>query len=204
FFAMPAVLAPTAEVTANYSWFTGREVVPEWMRNSRSPLNQFTPRTDPIWGHAVAQALTATIGWAFDDREFSPMMTEHWIRQMTGGGSHTISGILTSIYDGVTGDPWKALMENPLNPIAAVSGQREFGQAFSTDRLYALNSRLTRYKDSLSPEESALRPIISAARDQIGVLNDLRRRGILERTEADRRAAEIARRALKTYEENVR
>ena len=73
FAVVPAFVGPTVEVVTNYDFFTQREVVPNWMKRTRLPEDQYTSYTT-----GLAKAFGQSLG-------VSPAKIEHWIDGHTGG-----------------------------------------------------------------------------------------------------------------------
>jgi hypothetical protein len=186
---IPAFMRPFVEVASNHDFFTGRDIVPDWLQRSRLPKDQHSAYTR--WFGNFGAAVARSMG--FDP---SPMMVEHFIEGMTGGMAGRLSDSVTTAGGATTLYKSGDLRDMPV--LGTLFRQGDFEQSRSVQRIFDLDAEFTQKAGSgeLPTEEFGNRRAVSAAKDQIADLKAAARNGTMRRDEADRRAAEIARSTL--------
>lgn len=183
---IPAIMKPIVEGVTNHDFFTGRQITPEWIGRSREPKDQRTAYTR--WFGDVGAAVARVFGL-----DPSPMLMEHLLDAYTGGMAGRLSDSVTSA-GGVT-----SLLEGEgprdMPIVGTLFRQGSFEQSRSVQAIFDLDSEFTQRAGShdLTAQEKTHRRIISRAKDEIAGLKAAARSGTMDRSEADRRAAEIAR-----------
>jgi hypothetical protein len=186
---IPAIMKPLVEVATNHDFFTGRDVVPEWLQASRMPEDQRTAYTR--WFGDVGAGMARALGM-----DPSPMVVEHLVDAYTGGMAGRLSDSLSSA--GGVASIFSGQGPRDLPVVGTLFRQGAFEQSRSVQRIFDLDAEFTRMagSDQLEPEQKAARRQVSQAKDQIADLKAQARAGTISRAEADQRAMEIARETL--------
>ncbi len=77
-FALPAFMLPLFENAANFSFFKGRQLVPDWMEKTRLPVDQFDSYTKG-WAKWASRAIDDAFGIGI-----SPIKLENLVNQSLG------------------------------------------------------------------------------------------------------------------------
>lgn len=186
---IPAVLKPFVEIASNYDFFTRRQIVPEWLEGSRAPKDQLTAYTRYIGraGAGVARAM------GFDP---SPMVVEHFVDSMTGGMAGRLEDSLATAGGATSALKGEGLRDVPV--VGTLFRQREFEQSRSVQEIFDLEKSFAQKAGSgeLTGREKNHRTMVNRAKDRIAKLKADARDGRLARSDADKRAASIARETL--------
>ncbi len=174
---IPAFLRPIVEVTANYDFFRGRQLTPEWIERTQKPSEQST-----FYTTATARILSQAVNGALSPIE---------IEQLLGGYT---AGFGTSAMRSM--DEIAGLKEHPLGmpmPWSRFFKQTEHGQSAFVTQLYDLSRDLDQRRDELTSQEQGLRRRVNAAKRRISSLRKSSRSGTMPRSQAERQAFELAR-----------
>ena len=182
---LPALIQPAAEVTANYSTFGDRPIVPTWMDRSRMPKDQFSAYT------------THTARWLGELFNVSPMKIEHLISGYSGGALLDIMRTL---------DFANNARETEVPVVGSFVKQKEHKQSRWVKDLYDLDREISqaRGSDELSSLHKGFRDRVRKAKDRINALKKSSESGKIEARVANRRSYEIARQLMRQYEKAKR
>jgi hypothetical protein len=189
---MPAFAGPLLESAINYSFFYGREIIPDWMEDNRLPKDRFFSYTTE-----TAKGLGAFFG-------VSPAKIEYWLSQQTGGlGLKFMRALdfLTQTESYTRAQPSAAL---GLGFGRFLSRQHQRSKVVETIRELEAELKQKAGSGEITDEELGMQAAVNAARQQITELNRLRQEGLITREEADRQAYEIAAPVVRQYREEVR
>ncbi len=183
---MPAFAGPTMEAAINYSFFYGREIVPDWMEENRLPKDRFFSYTTE-----TAKGLGAFLG-------VSPAKIEYWLSQQTGGLGLKFMRTLDWI---TQTESYTREQPSAIVPIASrfLSRQHQRSKAVETVRNLEAELKQKAGSGDITSAESSMQPAINRARQQITEVNRQRQAGTLTREEADRRSFEIAQPIVEQY-----
>ena len=173
---MPAFLRPLVETTANYDFFRGRPLTPEWIARSQKSENQST-----FYTTATARLLSGAINGAL-----SPIEIEALLGGYTAGAG--VSAMRAA-------DEIAGLKDHPLGlpmPWTRFFQQTEHGQSAAVTDLYELSKDLDQRSDELTSKEQRLRKKVNAVKRDISGLRKRTRAGTMTRSQAERRAFELA------------
>jgi hypothetical protein len=186
---IPAVLKPFVEIAANHDFFTRRQIVPEWLENSRAPKDQVTAYTRYIgrMGAAVARSM------GFDP---SPMVVEHFVDSMTGGMAGRLEDSIATGGGAASMLRGEGLRDVPV--VGTLFRQHEFEQSRSVQKIFDLDKEFAQKAGSgdLVGMDKAHRTMVGRAKDRISKLKAEAKEGKIARSDADQRAAQIARETL--------
>lgn len=174
---IPAFLRPIVEVTANYDFFRGRALTPEWITRTQKPSEQGT-----FYTSATARVLSEAVNGILSPIE---------IEQLLGGYTAGVGTSAMRAMDEIAG-----LKEHPLGmplPWTRFFQQTEHGQSSFVTQLYELSRDLDQRRGELSPQEDRLRRRVNAAKRRISVLRKSSQSGTMPRGQAERQAFELAR-----------
>ncbi len=178
---IPSLLRPSVEHVANFDFFRGRPITPDYLRKSRSPKDQST-----FYTTESAKWLSEAFGGIV-----SPIEIEHWFAGHTAGESTRWLRAM----DDVTGAKEAMGMWEIQNPVSRFIKQDAHGQSRAVDDLYTLSEELDqeRGSDTISPERLRLRTQVERAKRQISDIRKSYRSGRITKDQANRRSFELAR-----------
>lgn len=177
---LSATLLPSIEVAANYNFFTGRPITPEWIQRTRKPEDQATLYTTEV-AKSLSQAINGVL---------TPTEIEHWLAGHTAGAS---TAAMRTI-DDIMGLSNHANIWKEASPVSRFIRQEEHGHSRAVDQLYDLSTRLDQEhgSGSISPERGRLRRQVDAAKRQLSNIRRSFRQGTITREQANRRSFEVA------------
>jgi hypothetical protein len=177
---LPALIQPGFETKANYTSFADRPIVPEWMGRDRLPKDQFNAYT------------TQTAKWLGEVTGVSPMKIEHIISGYSGGA---LLGLIRTF------DLANNAREVEVPVLGSFIRQKEHKQSRYVNDIYRLDQEISQAKgsDELTAKQRRFRSRIRDAKEAINGLKKAAERGKLEMRVANRRAYEIAKKAVDAY-----
>jgi hypothetical protein len=191
---MPSIMRPLVEGISNHDFFTGKDIVPAWMRENRKPIDQQTAYTR-WYGKMVAQAL------GFVGYDISPMMAEHQIDRFTGGIVGRTEDLATTMAQ-LAGVAHGEVSPSRI-PIAGSFLTEPFRQSRSVDQLFKLSADVEQRIGSAkaagqhpAAQDHQLHQQLQRAKQTISDLMQRAREGTMPRSEANERAADLARNFL--------
>ena len=191
---MPAVIGPFVEGLSNHDFFTGKQIVPAWMKENRLPKDQLTAYT-----HWYGKTIAGALGFAGID--VSPMMAEHQFNRITGGlvgHAEDTATTLAKLAHAVGGE-----VSPSQYPIAGSFLTDPFRQSKSVDKLFQLSSEVEQRIGSAkaagqhpAAADHQLHVRLQKAKESISKLMDAARDGRIPRSQANEQAADLARNFL--------
>jgi hypothetical protein len=200
---VPSIMLGPVEWWANKSLYTGHEIVPWFMQQSRIPEDQYTAYT--TWTAKITAKALGGVGL-----HLSPAKLDQFVRSMTGGLGLKLMRItdLMASTVGLAEDPvlgGEARLED-IPGIGTLFRHEEFEHGRAVRELVETSNLLSQKAGSevISPDERAARPVISRAMENVSTLRKALREGRLTRDEMNARISKVAREALDTYRKIVR
>lgn len=180
---IPALVRPPLEVAANYDFFRGRALTPEY-------ISRTMPTEEQAHFYTTATARLMS--------KMMPVLSPiEWEQIMSGytAGAFTSTARIFENLKSEAAEADENLLDWTINASKEIlrMTQTEHGQSAHVERLYELSTYLDQRSDSLSGREARLKTEVNRAKRRIGELRKQHRDGRLSRQEADRRAYEIAR-----------
>lgn len=183
FDVMPAFAKPLYEVWTNYSFFTGRDLTPDWILRSQKPQEQATFMTSES-AKLMSRVMNGVL---------TPIEIEHLLGGYTAG---TSTAVLRTL-DEVTGaKDHPAFSPTGISMFRRFYSQQVHGQSRYVDELYGMRTDITQREDELSVREKSLKRRVDTAVRQLSDLRKAAREGRMSQEEANKRSYELARRIV--------
>tara|TARA_R110000803_G_scaffold48198_5_gene100085 strand:- start:843 stop:6548 length:5706 start_codon:yes stop_codon:yes gene_type:complete len=182
---MPAFLRPLVEVGTNYDFFKGRPITPDWIARSQKPSEQST-----FYTTATARIISKAFNGVM-----TPIEIEQFLGSSTAGAGVSAMRMADQMF-GMKDHPlmdggWGAIMKS-ASGADRFTKQTEHGQSAAVTDLYELSKDLDQRSDELTSKEQRLRKKVNAVKRDISDLRKKQRAGRMTRSQAERRAFELA------------